>query len=151
MVKEARIYLADESKAAIVVAMHHNFAGLYYEQENPITISNWRDSPELALALRSALHRFSLCDRNLRELKSSDWTAYRVSRCRSVREFQGTYLRISVRAANEAELCYIAEAQPLDEDEVSLHILVDRIGDEEITRRLLRLYDVCSRWSSIAI
>jgi len=130
--------------------MHHNLAGLCYEQDESAILPDWREPLSLPPALLSALQRFSFRDCNLRDRKSSDWTAYRASQCRSVREFERSYLRITVRPANDAELCYIAEAKPLDESEVTLRITLDRTGGEEMGRRLLRLYDICSKWSSVA-
>jgi hypothetical protein len=149
MLKETHIYLADDTKPAIVAAMHHNRDGIRYEQDEAVVVSGWRESSALVAALHSALQRFSFHDRNLRDSKLTEWPAYRASRCRSVRGFQSSYLCISVRPANEAELIYVAEAQPLDEEEISLSVTANRHNDEEIGRRLLRLYDACSRWSSV--
>jgi hypothetical protein len=149
MLKEAHIYLADETKPAIVAAMHRNLDGICYEQDEAVVVTDWREGLPLVAALRSALERFSFRDRNLRDLKLADWSAYQASRCRSVREFQNSYFCISVRAASEAELCYIAEARPLDESEISLRVTINRHGDEDAGRKLLRLYDACSRWSSV--
>jgi hypothetical protein len=149
MLKEAHIYLAEDTKPAIVAAMHHNRDGIRYEQDEAVVVPDWRASGTLVPALRSALQRFSFLDRNLRDSKLSEWGAYRASRCRSVREFQSSYFCISVRPANEAELFYIAEARPLDEDEITLSVTASRHDDEDIGRRILRLYDVCSRWSSV--
>jgi hypothetical protein len=149
MLKEARIYLADDTKPAIVAAIHHNAAGIYYEQDEAVVVADWREVLPLVAALRSALERFSFRDRNLRDSKLSEWPAYRVSGCRSVKEFQSSYFCISVRAANESELCYIAEAHPLDEREISLCVTINRHGDDEAGRTLFRLYDACSRWSSV--
>ena len=151
MLREARIYLADSSKPAIVTALHHNTAGLRYEQDKAIVVAGWRESLSLVTALHSALERFSFPDRNLRDLKLSEWPAYRASSCQSVKKFESSYLRISVRPANEAELLYIAEVKPLDESEISLCVTLNRNDDVKIGRLLLRLYDVCSRWSSVAL
>ena len=151
MLKEAHIYLADEKKPAIVAAMHHNLAGICYEQDEAVVVADWREGLPLVAALRSALERFSFRDRNLRDVKLTDWSAYQASHCRSVREFQGSYLCISVRAASEAELCYFAEARPLDESEISLRVTINRHGDDDAGRKLLRLYDACSRWGSSVV
>lgn len=149
MLKQAHIYLADDTKPVIVAAIHHNRDGICYEQDEAVIVPGWRNSTSLVAALRSALQRFSFHDRDLRGLKLSEWPAYRASRCRSVADFQSSYFCITVRAANEAELCYIAEARPLDESEISLCVTIDRYGDDETGRKLLRLYDACSRWSSV--
>ena len=39
------------------------------------------------------------------------------------RDFQSSYLSVSVRPANGAELFYIAEACPLDEEEITLSVI----------------------------
>ncbi|HMP83172.1 MAG TPA: hypothetical protein PKA41_10775 [Verrucomicrobiota bacterium] len=149
MLKQAHIYLANEAKPAIVAAMNHNLAGICYEQDEAVVIESWRKSDALVPAVRSALESFSFHDKNLRDTKLTDWAAYKASKARSVRDFQSTYLRISVAAANEAELCYIAQASPLDEDEISLRLTINRHGDEEMKRKLLRLFDACSRWNVV--
>jgi hypothetical protein len=151
MLKEAHIYLADSSKPAIVTAMHHNTAGIGYEQDEAIIVADWHESLSLVTALHSALERFSFRDRNLRDFKLSEWPAYRASGCRSVREFKSKYLCICVRPANKAELLYIADVHPLNESEISLCVILNPYTDDmKIRKLLLKLYDVCSRWSSVA-
>jgi hypothetical protein len=149
MLKQAHIYLVNEAKPAIVAAMHYNHAGICYEQDAVVVIESWRKSDALVPSVRSALNSFSFHDKNLRDTKLADWAAYKVSESRSVRDFQRNYFCISVTAANEAELCYIAEASPLDEEEIALRLTINRHDDEEMKRKLLRLYDVCSRWNSV--
>jgi hypothetical protein len=127
--------------------MHCNLAGIYYEQENPVVLTNWRERVKLATALRLALKQFSPRDRNLRETKKSDWPSYRASGCRSVREFETTYLRIAIRALNDAELLYDCSAQPRSEKDITLHVTLTRSGtDEEVGRLVFRLFDACSTW-----
>jgi hypothetical protein len=149
MLKQARIFLADDQKPAIVAAMHYNAAGINYEQDEAVAITGWRESLQLVAALRSALERFSFRDRNLRDSKRSEWPAYRASGCRSIREFESSYFCISVHPANEAEIIYIAEARPLGEEEISLSVTANSRVDKEIGQRVLKLYDACSRWSSV--
>jgi hypothetical protein len=69
MLRRARIYLGATAKEAIVAALHHNSAGISFEQEGPAVIANWRQAPALGVALRLALERFSPQERNLRDLK----------------------------------------------------------------------------------
>jgi hypothetical protein len=149
MLKLARIFLSDDSKPAIVAAMHHNADGIYYEQDDAIVVPNWRKSLQLGAALRSAMERFSFRDRNLRDSKRSEWPAFRAAACRTIREFEASYLHISVRPANEAEVTYIFEARPIGEDDISLSVSSNPRLDAEISRLLLRLYDACLRWSSV--
>lgn len=69
MLRRAHIYLGATVKRAIVAALHHNSAGILFEQDEPVVIPDWRQSPGLGVALRFALERFSLQERNLRDLK----------------------------------------------------------------------------------
>jgi hypothetical protein len=60
MLRRAHIYVGATVKEAIVAALHHNTAGILFEQDGPAVIPDWRKSPGLGVALRFALERFSL-------------------------------------------------------------------------------------------
>src|SRR5207245_2738002 len=125
-------------------ALHHNSAGISFEQDDPAVITDWRQATGLGPALRFALERFSLQDRNLRDFKKTEWPSYRASRARSVHEFEATYFCIYVQALNEAELFYDACAHPPGEEDVALHVTLNRYGpDEEIDRKIVRLFNAC--------
>jgi hypothetical protein len=148
MIREARIYLRSEDTPAIVTAVYENKESLPYEQEEALVLPNWGDPISLALALRRSIDRFERRDRNLRGYKRAEWPAYRASNCRSVREFESHYLQIFVRAANESELFYVAHTKPHDEEEIELRVVLNRYGpDEEIGRKIRRLFDACSKWN----
>jgi hypothetical protein len=151
MIREARIYLSDKSDSAIVTAIYDNEASLLYEQEETLIVSNRCDPIAIASTLRNAIERFKRRDRNLRDYKITEWPAYRASNCRSVKEFESRYLQIFVKAANESELCYLAFAKPIGEEEIELRVTLNRYGsDEEIGQKILRLFDICSKWNSLA-
>jgi hypothetical protein len=147
VLRRAHLYLAQADRPAILPAMHYNAAGIYYEQEDPLLLPEWRDRPGLAAALHSSLGRFSMRDQNLRDRQKTEWPSYVASHCRSVREFETAFLCIGVGATNEAELFYDASIQPHGELDISLHVTLNRHGpDEEIERQLVRLFDVASGW-----
>lgn len=149
--REARVYLPREKGAAIVAPVHCNMCSLNYEQENPIVVAEWRDPLALASAFRAAIERFTRLDRNLRDYKSTDWPTYRASGSRSVRQFEASYQAIHIKAVNEAELYYEARTKPDGEDEIELRVVLNRHGlDIEIGRKILRLFDVCAKWSTYA-
>ena len=150
MRREANICFITPTKPAIVAARHQNAAGITYEQEDPILVPNWRDSAELAKALRAAIERFSFKDRNLRDLKRTEWPSFRASGFRSVKEFESVCLCVWIRAVNDAELFYEAEAKPIGEDDIMLKVTLNRNGsDEEIGRCLIRLFDLCTKWPAL--
>jgi len=142
------IYLA-EGRAAVVAPSHYNLAGILYEQEEVLLVEAWRNDGVLADPLRQALRRFSFRERNLRDAKVKDWPSFRASNCKSVREFESSYLRLEVRAWNAAEAGYDASAGPAGESEISLHItLLLSLADEELSRRIIRLFDACRQWTA---
>lgn len=147
MLRSARIYVGATVKDAIVAALHYNKAGIFFEQDDPEVVADWRNGPGLAVALRSALTRCSLQERNLRDQKKTEWPSYRASNSRSLRVFEATYLCISVRALNEAEFFYDAEAYPHGEEDIALHVTLNRHGpDKEIDRKLLKLFKASVDW-----
>lgn len=142
----ARLYLS-ENKPAIIAAMHFNSAGICYEQEDPF-VDKSGDWDTLVASLRSALARFSLRDKNLRDHKKTDWPAFRGSGCRSVRQFEDLYLQIEVRAVNEAEF-YYASCQPRGEKDITLQVTLNRYGkDDEIDGLLRKLFKASLRWAA---
>jgi len=150
MLRGAHIYLGTTVKEAIVAALYHNSAGILFEQDEPAVIPDWRQAPGLGVALRFALERFSLQERNLRNLKKTEWPSYRASTSHSVRKFETTYMCISVQALNKAELFYDAYAYPPGEEDIALNVTLDRYGpDEEVDRKLLRLFNSCVALATI--
>jgi hypothetical protein len=110
------------------------------------------DWSALIVSLRLALERFSFQEANLRNSKKTDWPSYGASRCRSVRQFEELYLCISVRAVNDAELFYEASCQPRGESDITLHVTLNRYGqDSEICRLLRRLFKESVRWATEVI
>lgn len=140
------IYFSPEK--AIVAAQHYNAAGIYYEQEDPVIVSPWRDEEALSDVLRKALARFSFKDRDLREGKLTDWPSYRASKCRSVRDFESSYSRVSVTPLNHAKLFYRATIQPPGEPQIRLEVFLNPYGSdtEAFALPLVRLFDASSKW-----
>ena len=149
MLRQSHIYLPTEDRPTIIVPVYQAGGGFVYEQEECDVLAEWRDPIKLAVALRASLKRFALKDCDLRTRgKVTDWPAFRASGCRTVRDFQGTYLCIVVRAVNEAELFYDAYAKPEHEDDITLHATLNPCGlDLEMGRKLLRIFDACEKWT----
>jgi hypothetical protein len=143
----AHIYAA-ERRPTIIAPMYFNSAGIGYEQEDPLVAESgaWE---AVALNLRVALKRYSFHEANLRDHRLSDWDSFRTSGLRSGRQFQREYLRIEVRAFNEAELLYDARCQPHGEEDITLHVTLNPYPDDEeieIARQLEKLFHACQRW-----
>lgn len=148
MLRRTHIYFA-ENRPAIVAPVHYNAAGIYYEQEAPAVLTDWRDRIVLATAVLASLERFSFRESNLRSQKETDWPSYMASGLPSVREFKRSYLCVAMRALNKAELFYDASVQPHAENDIALHVTINRHGpDDETGRKLLKLFDRCLAWRS---
>jgi hypothetical protein len=151
MIRAARLFLSDATRPAIIAAMHQQEPkGVWYEQDSAEVLVDSRNEQELAAAVRRAIERFSYKKRNFRSHKLTDWPAFRASKCRSIAAFESAYNCMWVKSLNEAELFYDASIEPQGEDEISLHITLNRYqNDAEMGRKLLRLYDGCAEWRHI--
>ena len=148
MLREVHIYLPHEQRRAIVAPMYGNMESLNYEQEDAIAVDEWANPRVLAAAFRVGIERFSCKDRKLEDFKRNDWPAFRASGCRSVLQFENAYHPIFAKALNAAELYYETRTRPEGEQEIELRILLNRYAsDEEIGRKILRLFQVASRWT----
>jgi len=146
MLHRAHLYFA-ENRPAIATATHYNSAGIYYEQDGPAVLTDWSDPYFFAAAVRSKLELFSFREADLRNHKESEWPSYLASRISSIREFKRSYICVTLRGLNEAELFYDACAQPQGEDDIALHVTINRYGsDDEFGRKLITLFDRCSAW-----
>ena len=152
VLREVHIYLPHEHRPAILAPMFGNMESLNYEQEEAISVADWGDPRVLAAAFRTAMERFARKDRKLRDFKRSDWPAFRASGCRSVQQFENTYHAIFARALNQSELYYEARTKPEGELEIELRVLLNRYAsEEEIGRKILRLFHVASMWNLHAV
>ena len=148
MLREVHIYLPHEQGPAIVAPMYGNMESLNYEQEEAITVAEWGDPRVFAAAFRVGIERFTCKDRKLEDFKRNDWPAFRASGCRSVQQFENAYHAIFAKALNKEELYYEARTRPEGELEIELRVLVNRYAsDEEIGRKILRLFHVASMWN----
>jgi hypothetical protein len=111
MIRGARLYFAESTKPAIIAALHRTPNGVWYEQDSPELLPNWRDAEQLATAMCRAIERFSIKNVDFRthNNKLTDWPAFRASKCRSVNTFQRAYDDIFVRSLNDHELFFDAE------------------------------------------
>jgi hypothetical protein len=123
---------------------------VWFEQESPELLAHWRDGTQLAAAMFRAVARFSIKDKDFRTSKTTDWPAYRASKCRSVNAFKLAYDDIFVRSLNEHELFFDATMNPRGEDEIELHAIINpNNAGVEAGRKLLRLLCACRRWEPL--
>ena len=151
MIRAARLFLSDTARPAIIAAMHQiEPKGVWYEQDSPEVLVDWRNEQELAAGVRRAIQRFSYKKREFRSRKLTDWPAFRASKFRTVSAFESAYNSMWISSLNEAELFYDASMEPRGEDDISLHVLLNpNQHNAELGRKLLRLHDACAEWRHI--
>ena len=106
------VHVYASSDDTIVAAMHRNFAGIYYEQADPIVLAGPADAEALGSAFKRAFDRFRVKDVNLREHKRSDWPAYRASGLRTIKEFESRYRFVSCSSADATNRLVHASFEP---------------------------------------
>jgi len=131
--------------------MHVNKEGVYYEQNQPLVLDNWRDKAALVGPLCTALEKFSVRDEDFRHRHKTDWPSFRASQCRSLSEFQNLYLCINLTAVNKADILYDLCAQPRGERDITLHLTINQNAPgDEIERQVLKLFDACRCWTPVS-
>jgi hypothetical protein len=144
---QATLYAPVEMGSLIAAAIYDNRDSACYEQEHAAVIEQWRVPEILGAATWEVLARFCRKDRNLHGSKLSDWPAFKASHLRSVKQFEASYLRIHIVAANEAALVFEATVFPPDESQIALRVTFGKgNSNEEVGTLLLRLISSCLRW-----
>ena len=150
MLRQAFIYLPNEDRPAILVPINHT-GTFIVEQSSPTLLSEWRDPVALAKGVRYVLQQFTPKQVEIGaggRGSAREGSTFRASGCRTLREFESTYLCITIVAQHESELFFDAYARPHYEGEIELRTTLNPSGlDVEIGRKLLRLFDACEKWS----
>lgn len=100
VIRGVHLYFGREQ--VIVVPMHQNLAGIYYEQPGAMVIQAPLTVRQLGEAFSRAFAMFSVKDANLRDSKRSEWPAFVASGLRSIKEFERMYRCIGCYSVNSA-------------------------------------------------
>ena len=96
------VYLSVEN--AIVAPMHRNIAGVYFEQDVAVVVTDLHDASALGREFRKAFDRFSIRDKNLRNHRRSDWPAWQASGLRTIKEFERRYRVVRCHGVDDDNL-----------------------------------------------
>ena len=129
----------------------HHASGWIVEQSDVTLLSEWRDPVALAKGVRSVLQQFAVKEMQIRagdRGSARESSTFRASGCRTLRDFELTYLCITIIAQGASELHFDAFARPHHENDIELRATLNPCGlDVEIGRKLLRLFNACEKWS----
>jgi hypothetical protein len=96
MTSHAPVYLSHSGRGFVVAATAVDDAGIRYEPDYANLLPFSSSLASVGQEVISVLDRFCHKDRNLRNLKKSDWPAFRASGLQSVRAFEQDYSFIAV-------------------------------------------------------
>jgi hypothetical protein len=143
--RAVNVYFSLARERVVVVPMHQNPSGIYYEQADPLVLCTWPESAELGKAFRVAFDRFSMMDVDPRATKLTDWPAFRASGVVSVRVFKSRYMPVSCHALNASNSTVRASTTHPTEPEVELSVTFNPLQNpQDIGRQLLKLFEVAN-------
>jgi len=144
MTHNAHIYIRRDAGRAILVTVHTNQDGIGFEHDTPTTIESPIAPDRLGDVARSAASATDKRDKQLRNMKPTDWPAYRSSGAKSVRQFQEEFIALQMAAANDSNLVYVITGRPVQGYalEVSASI-ASSAPASEIGKLVMRVYEAC--------
>jgi hypothetical protein len=143
--RAVNVYLSLARERVLVVPMHQNPSGIYYEQPDALVLGTWPEPAELGKAFRVAFDRFSVVDVDLRSQKLTDWPAFRASGDVSVRAFKSRYVPVSCHALNASNSTVRASTAHPTEPEVELSVIFNPLQNpQDLGRQLLKLFEVAN-------
>jgi hypothetical protein len=145
----AHLYFSEQQGKVIIAPCFANDAGIYYEQETPIVLPFTCPPAELGFQADAALVALDVKDKNLKDVKLTDWPAYKASKAKSVKQFQAEYVLINLHTFN-ANL--FADARPRGSERIDVRAYVP---GAPVTKRqagewgnlLMQVYRCCEQLS----
>jgi len=105
-VQSCEVYCHQKSNRALV-AKQFNHAGLTADQPDGIVEVPFLDTDQLATSICSALKDCIFEPKfNYRDLKASDWPAYKKSGEKTIKKFETDFIRLHIRGVNESNLSF---------------------------------------------
>lgn len=144
LTKCATVYISDKHKHIIIAPRHENDAGILYEQKECYSADYPIDLKVLGDEIIRNLNKYSVKDTNLRDSKSSDWPAYKHSKCKTIVSFEKDYVPVFIRSANDSNLILTLEGRPFKDSELTVNSSISFHADkEEIGNRVNNIYQSC--------
>ena len=144
LTKSATVYISDKFKHLIIAPRHENYAGILYEQKDCFASDYPIDLTAFGEEVIKNLNLYSVKDSNRRDSKSSDWPAYKHSKCKTIVSFEKEYISIFIRSANDSNLILILEGRPFKNSELTVNSCISFYTDKEnLGSRINEVYQAC--------
>ena len=143
-IKYLELYVSVKHAQTIFAPVSKNEAGIYYEQENCFSHEFPMSDLLLGECCLKYWNLFEVKEKNLRELKSTDWPAFKHGKSKAVRSFEFDYIKISVKGANESNLVLLIEGIPYSGSELSVTSSVSACTEPiNIGDRINKVIEAC--------
>jgi hypothetical protein len=143
MKQSARIHIAKSGSLAVVVTMHVNEDGIWYESESPAVLRGPLTAEQLGGAVVRAMSATAQRSKDLRTVKMSDWPSYRASGATSVRNFEQEFISLAIDGANDANLVAVVTGAPEIDAELQVTSSVSTAFPTSMGECILRVYEAC--------
>lgn len=144
LIKSISIFATGKYQHLIVVPQYENVAGIIYEQETCTEMPINADASDLGNAVIENLNRYAVNERNLRDMKKTDWPAFKSGKSNSVTLFEREYVRVSIYAVNASNESFKITGYPYKDSElvVTAHFSLPA-EKSEIGRIVNKVIEAC--------
>jgi hypothetical protein len=143
--KACNVYCHPESNQAIVAAVY-NHGGLTAEKPGGAAVVPLADSHALKHAIQAALDSCEYEENfNYSGLKRTDWPAFQASGYKTVKRFEGEFIRLHMRGVNEKNLLYEVTSPTFGDFGLHLKVIVNASTEAygEAVQYLVSKYLAC--------
>lgn len=129
--KSLTIYISSELGKILIASHYIDESWLRYEQEEIEILNLDCDDEILGASIKRSFNLFT--KKNLANKKRTlkDWSSYKASKLKSVKEFEEKYFKISINGANEANLLMVCEADMKSADNINLTSSISAFADNQ--------------------
>jgi len=136
-------------EGVVVATLARTSDGVCFSVPEGAVLLPWPTHEALGDAFRQAFSRFAMRDADLTKLKRTDAPAYKASGCRSVSEFERTYVAVYAQSVNDANIVVRACAQHPRFEQIELSTCFNpRLPSATIGKHLLDLLDAVLQCAS---
>jgi len=142
--KSVALYISTVHNQIIVCPRFVNNAGIIYEQEICTLLDFSQDATTIGNEVLRNFNLFALKDKNLRDLKRTDWPAFKCSKLKTIKSFEESFLFIDIAGNNESNIILSNEAPMARHDNmfITSNISSSPSNKQEIGQRIMQVYNI---------
>jgi hypothetical protein len=140
MIKMVSIYISNKYEEIIIAPKHEDRNKIIFEQNECKKFNIKIDSVILTTEIIHSLNLYSQKSININGYKKSDWSAYKCSKSKSIKDFDNEYIRIDVSGVNKYNLILRLDGN-ITNSEILISSLISTY-DKKIGERIKEIYEI---------